>query len=210
MSGSPGLSRRFKPASLVLKSIKALRKSTGGPPSEDASPSRRSSVCSIDPNSGEIPTDPNLLAAVISEQEQLSGIDFQFLGPLGRGVGGTVAKVLHKPTGKLMARKALPITTRDDTPRAKQRKLIERELHLLKKLSSSYVVKFEGAYIADGDLMLCLEYMDIGCLADVYEKTGPIPESIVAGIAVKILHGLCYLSDMHIVHRGNREIENPL
>ena len=36
---------------------------------------------------------------------ELDDVDFEKLGDLGAGNGGVVAKVLHRPTGLIMARK---------------------------------------------------------------------------------------------------------
>lgn len=36
---------------------------------------------------------------------ELTGEDFEYLGELGAGNGGVVTKVLHRPSGLIMARK---------------------------------------------------------------------------------------------------------
>ncbi|KNC96076.1 STE/STE7/MEK1 protein kinase [Spizellomyces punctatus DAOM BR117] len=204
-NNSPGLSRR-KPAGLEIRPLLSLypigrRKSLAG--SESASHLESLASLSSEPRSGDLTPDSALVAAVEtdivgSQEVRYDAADFEFIAPLER----MVAKVLHKPSGITMARKILPITTRENTPRAKERNLILRELSILRKLRSPYVVTFLGAYINEGDIVMLLEYMDLGSLSNVYLKTGPIEEAYVGKVAVQVLRGLCYLYDeCHIVHR---------
>jgi serine/threonine protein kinase len=53
-----------------------------------------------------------------------------------------------------------------------------------------------------------MEYMDLGTLESIYQKTGPVPEKWVSVIAFQILSGLMYLFEKHkIVHRGTQGVE---
>ena len=50
-------------------------------------------------------------------------------------------------------------------------------------------------------LLIALEYMDGGSLANVLAQVGPIPEEVLASIAFQILWGLAYLKHDKRVHR---------
>ncbi|TPX61121.1 hypothetical protein SpCBS45565_g07340 [Spizellomyces sp. 'palustris'] len=201
-NNSPGLSRR-KPAGLEIRPLFSLyplgrRKSQAG--SESASHVENVASLSSEPRSGDLTPDSALVAAVEtdikgSQEVRYGPADFEFIAPLER----MVAKVSHKPTGITMARKILPITTRENTPRAKERNLILRELSILRKLRSPYVVTFLGAYINEGDIVMLLEYMDLGSLGNVYLKTGPIEEAYVGKIAVQIRAAGAFATKLIIV-----------
>ena len=42
------------------------------------------------------------------------------------------------------------------------KKQILRELKILHECNSPYIVSFYGAFMNDGDICMCMEYMDIG------------------------------------------------
>lgn len=42
------------------------------------------------------------------------------------------------------------------------RKQIVRELHIMHECHSSYIVSFYGAFLNEGDVVMCMEYMDCG------------------------------------------------
>ncbi|KAI9164604.1 MAP kinase kinase (MEK) [Blastocladiella emersonii ATCC 22665] len=132
--------------------------------------------------------------------------DFDELGELGHGNGGTVKKVLHRPTGRIMARKALFI---DRGPNRileveveKLKKQVVRELQVLHSCDSPYIVDFFGAFIHEGEIFICMEHMDLGSLDHIYNKVGKLPEEILGKLSVAVLEGLIYLYMTHrIIHR---------
>ncbi|KAJ3080851.1 MAP kinase kinase (MEK), partial [Quaeritorhiza haematococci] len=133
---------------------------------------------------------------------KLKDEDLQFIEELGAGSGGTVAKVLYKPTGNIMAKKIINVVVVDESERERTEKRILRELKILKICKSPYIVEFYGAFAHDGDISICMEFMDLGSLDYIYRKLGPVPEEVVAKITVPVLQGLMYLYDTHkIVHR---------
>ena len=73
---------------------------------------------------------------------------------------------------------------------------------VLHDCNSPYIVGYYGAFQADGDISLCMEYMDGGSLDVVLKHAGRIPEPIVAKILYSVLRGLVYLREaLHIIHR---------
>ncbi|KAF4532841.1 hypothetical protein B566_EDAN014798 [Ephemera danica] len=127
----------------------------------------------------------------------LTDEDFEKLGELGAGNGGVVMKVRHKPSGLIMARKLIHLEVK---PAIK--KQIIRELKVLHECNSPHIVGFYGAFYSDGEISICMEYMDGGSLDLILKKAGRIPESILGKITLAVLKGLSYLRDKHaIMHR---------
>ncbi|XP_021960285.1 dual specificity mitogen-activated protein kinase kinase dSOR1 isoform X3 [Folsomia candida] len=123
--------------------------------------------------------------------------DFEKIGELGAGNGGVVTKVLHKLSGLIMARKMIHLEVK---PAVK--KQIIRELKILHECNSPFIVGFYGAFYSDGEISICMEYMDGGSLDLVIKRYGRIPESILGRITSAVLRGLAYLRDKHnIIHR---------
>ncbi|KAF7348216.1 Ste7-like protein [Mycena sanguinolenta] len=123
--------------------------------------------------------------------------DLKDLQELGQGNGGSVKKVEHIPTGKIMAKKIVLI---DAKPAV--RKQILRELQIMHDCNSKYIISFWGAFIADPNICMCIELMDKGSLDGIYKKIGPIEIDVVGMVALAVLEGLTYLYDVHrIIHR---------
>lgn len=128
---------------------------------------------------------------------ELSDPDLEKLGELGSGNGGVVMKVRHKPTQLIMARKLIHLEVK---PAIK--KQIIRELKVLHECNFSHIVGFYGAFYSDGEISICMEYMDGGSLDLILKRAGRIPEKILGKITSSVLKGLSYLRDKHnIIHR---------
>uniref|UniRef100_A0A146LZS6 mitogen-activated protein kinase kinase n=1 Tax=Lygus hesperus TaxID=30085 RepID=A0A146LZS6_LYGHE len=128
---------------------------------------------------------------------ELSDDDFEKLGELGAGNGGVVMKVRHKSSGLIMARKLIHLEVK---PAIK--KQIIRELKVLHECNFAHIVGFYGAFYSDGEISICMEYMDGGSLDLILKKASRIPESILGTITSAVLKGLNYLRDKHaIMHR---------
>jgi mitogen-activated protein kinase kinase len=82
------------------------------------------------------------------------------------------------------------------------RKQILRELQIMHDCHSPYIISFYGAFLADPNICMCIEFMDKGSLDGVYKKIGPIDIEVVGKVALAVLEGLMYLYDVHrIIHR---------
>lgn len=130
-------------------------------------------------------------------KKDLKEADFQQIASLGAGASGTVHKCLHKPSGIIMAKKNIPLTTNET-----ERTQIIRELTLLQKCNHPNIVNFYGAFFESHIISICLEYMDLGSLDNIYPKFGTLPEEFLGKVAVSVLDGLDYLYSVHkVVHR---------
>ncbi|TDL23505.1 Pkinase-domain-containing protein [Rickenella mellea] len=123
--------------------------------------------------------------------------DLKELQELGQGNLGSVKKVEHTPSGKIMA---LKIVHTDAKPSVQ--KQILRELQVMHDCHSDYIISFYGAFLADSNICICMEFMDKGSLDRIYKKNGPIDIDIVGKVALAALEGITYLYDVHrIIHR---------
>ncbi|KAF3940492.1 hypothetical protein ABW19_dt0206424 [Dactylella cylindrospora] len=83
--------------------------------------------------------------------------DLEILHELGSGNGGTVSKVVHKATKTVMARKVIHVEAKPAV-----RKQIVRELQIMYECHSPYIVSFYGAFLNEGDVIMCMEFMETG------------------------------------------------
>lgn len=122
----------------------------------------------------------------------------EYVEELGRGNYGCVSKVLHKPTGVLMAMKEVRLEL-DETKFTQ----ILMELEILHKCDSPFIVDFFGAFFVEGAVYMCMEYMDGGSLDRVFGNLhGVTDEACLAYIADSVISGLRELKDRHnIIHR---------
>lgn len=127
----------------------------------------------------------------------LKSVDLRQLEELGQGNGGSVVKVEHVPTGTVMAKKIVLV---DAKPSIK--KQILRELQIMHDCDSPYIVSSYGAFLAEPNICICMEFMDKGSFDGISKKIGPINIEVVCLLAMSVLEGLTYLYDVHrIMHR---------
>lgn len=124
--------------------------------------------------------------------------DLEVIKELGSGNGGTVSKVRHRATGTIMARKVIHLEGNPET-----RGRIVRELKIMHECNSEWIVNFYGAFSSESnDVVICMEYMDVGALDKVSRDLGPLRVDVLGKIAEATLAGLTYLYDHHrIMHR---------
>ncbi|KPM06921.1 dual specificity mitogen-activated protein kinase kinase 1-like protein [Sarcoptes scabiei] len=127
----------------------------------------------------------------------ISSDDFTEMGELGAGNGGVVTKVLHRPTKTVMARKMIRLEIKPVI-----RNQILRELKILHNCNSPHIVGFYGAFYSEGEINICMEYMDGGSFDLVLKKAGRIDEHILGKVTIAVIKGLNYLREKHqIIHR---------
>eukprot|EP00735_Rhodelphis_limneticus_P006725 TRINITY_DN19156_c0_g1::TRINITY_DN19156_c0_g1_i1::g.2218::m.2218 TRINITY_DN19156_c0_g1::TRINITY_DN19156_c0_g1_i1::g.2218 ORF type:complete len:493 (+),score=147.20,sp/O80396/M2K3_ARATH/39.43/5e-82,Pkinase/PF00069.20/1.4e-62,Pkinase_Tyr/PF07714.12/2.1e-37,NTF2/PF02136.15/1.9e-17,Kdo/PF06293.9/0.00075,Kinase-like/PF14531.1/0.0063,Seadorna_VP7/PF07387.6/0.073,APH/PF01636.18/62,APH/PF01636.18/1.8,RIO1/PF01163.17/0.17,SnoaL_4/PF13577.1/0.21 TRINITY_DN19156_c0_g1_i1:52-1479(+) len=134
-------------------------------------------------------------ATPASEGPRYSMEEFTFLKVLGRGATGFVQLVMHNPTKRTMALKAINIA--DKT----RRHQIIKELRALHEFKSPYFVTFYDAFFHNGAIYLMMENMEAGSLADVVKNTGPIPEPVLSNMSKQILSGLSSMHHAKMIHR---------
>lgn len=123
--------------------------------------------------------------------------DLVTLKKLGSGQSGTVSKVLHLPTKSTMAKKVVHLETKELV-----QSQIVRELRIMHECESPFIIGFYGTFLHEGNVVICMEYVDCGSLEHIFKLTGPFPEFMLKHIAYSVLSGLIYLYDSHrIIHR---------
>ena len=77
---------------------------------------------------------------------------------------------------------------------------IQKEISLLSRLVSVYVVQYIGSFLNGTDLNVVMEFMAGGSLRDLM-KAGPLQEGEIAAVLREVLSGLVFLHGAHVVHR---------
>jgi len=136
-------------------------------------------------------------ADFLGSVEALTEDDFVRIKMLGKGNGGEVLAVKHKATGTSMARKLIRL---DIKP--KVRIQIQRELDILHKCNSPYIVGFYGSFHKDGEINILMEWMDAGSLDQVLKRVGRFPETICREVCLMVVNGLHMLKEqLDVIHR---------
>ncbi|KAK7261937.1 hypothetical protein RIF29_28261 [Crotalaria pallida] len=136
---------------------------------------------------------PSSSGAPSNQQQQIPFSELDRLNRIGSGSGGTVYKVLHRPTNRFYALKVIYGHHEESV-----RRQIHREIQILRDVDDQNVVKCHDMYDSNGEIQVLLEFMDGGSLEGKH-----IPnERNLADVARQILRGLSYLHHRrHIVHR---------
>ncbi|KAF6006002.1 hypothetical protein HII12_005225 [Brettanomyces bruxellensis] len=161
----------------------------------------RHSIYNLDPerkaSTDELISNIQHLELGVEYQVPIKAEELVQLKKLGSGNSGTVSKVLHIPTQKIMARKVIHLEAKEVV----QSQII-RELRIMHECDSPFIIGFYGAFLHEGDVVLCMEYVDCGSFDKILKLTGPLPEFMLKHVAYSVLSGLNYLYDTHrIIHR---------
>ncbi|KAF2683139.1 MAP kinase [Lentithecium fluviatile CBS 122367] len=183
----------FKTKTMKRKNVKGLALSAPPPkPAPSAGDSQIPGAIGHDENR------TDTLEIGVEFRLDLKAEDLIVLRELGSGNGGTVSKVQHAATKVIMARKIIHVEARNEV-----RKRIVRELRIMHDCNSEHIVAFYGAFQNDtGDVIMCMEHMDVGSLDWVSKTFGPVRVDVLGKIAEAVLGGLTYLYSAHrIMHR---------
>ncbi|XP_060883574.1 dual specificity mitogen-activated protein kinase kinase 4b isoform X1 [Labrus mixtus] len=128
--------------------------------------------------------------------------DLRDLGEIGRGAYGSVNKMVHKPTGQIMAVKRIRSTVDE-----KEQKQLLMDLDVVMRSSDCpYIVQFYGALFREGDCWICMELMSTS-LDKFYKyvyfsSDDVIPEEILGNITLATVKALNHLKEnLKIIHR---------
>uniref|UniRef100_A0A182QT96 mitogen-activated protein kinase kinase n=1 Tax=Anopheles farauti TaxID=69004 RepID=A0A182QT96_9DIPT len=136
------------------------------------------------------------------------------LADLGRGAYGIVEKMLHQPSGTVMAVKRITVTSGMGAAggpgggvQSQEQKRLLMDLDVSMRASDCrHTVQFYGALFREGDVWICMEVMDTSVdkfYPVVYKRPGrTIPERILGRIALAIVRALHYLhTELRVIHR---------
>ncbi|KAB1213220.1 Mitogen-activated protein kinase kinase 4 [Morella rubra] len=149
----------------------------------------------LPPSSSSSISSSNPAPSASNHSSSSNGINFSELdrvNRVGSGSGGTVYKVIHRPTGRIYALKVIYGHHEDSV-----RRQICREIEILRDVDNPNVVKCHDMFDHNAEIQVLLEFMDGGSLEGKH-----IPqEPQLADLARQILSGLAYLHRRYIVHR---------
>jgi len=137
---------------------------------------------------------------VNGNSQKIAADDLITLCELGRGAYGVVEKVKHSKTNTIMAVKRITATQNST-----ETKMLLMDLQTLRRSDCPYIVDFYGAMFRQGDVMICMEVMDIS-LDKLYRRVTEagqlMPEDVLWTIAFSVLSALKYLHQvLRVIHR---------
>ncbi|KAF2309139.1 hypothetical protein GH714_000785 [Hevea brasiliensis] len=98
--------------------------------------------------------------------------------------------------------KFMPLKLSMATPMTPVRRQVIREMEILRRTDSPYIVHCHGIYEKpSGDIGILMEHMDLGTLDTLLQKQGTFSEAKLAHVARQVLNGLNYLHSHKIIHR---------
>ena len=133
--------------------------------------------------------------------DRLASLEVELKELLGKGSYGMVYRGLTPRHGSV-AVKVLPWALNEVSSELK------KELKLLQRCNSAYIVRAFGAFAKPKELWIVMEYCDLGSLLDVMRSMDePLPEAAIAAACSDSLRGLSY---MHTQKRGiiHRDIKS--
>jgi len=120
---------------------------------------------------------------------------FQLIEKLGEGSYGEVYSALDRRTNAIVAIKVIPLDGGDMGD-------MRKEIAILKRCASPYIVAYLGSYLKDGDLWIVMEHCGAGSLADLTAICDiTLLEDEIAETLACALKGLEYLHSQKLIHR---------
>lgn len=138
--------------------------------------------------------------------------EYQDVCWLASGQHGHVFKCIHLPSGRILARKSLSLSTSPDA-----RSQLVREMSVLVRAKCPQVLGFEAILMDDDDgegcgesVSLMVEYCANGSLADWLQKRGPLNEQQLALIARETVKALWFMQTNYKLHHRDLKPSNLL
>lgn len=125
---------------------------------------------------------------------------YKFLEEIGSGANGTVFKAINKTSVNIVALKCISFTNADKD-KDKRISLIKNENLFLSTLYHPNIIQLYECRETEDSMVLSLEYMEGGSIAQLLEKCGSFSETFTKIILKQTLAGLQYIHEKGIVHR---------
>lgn len=123
---------------------------------------------------------------------------YKFVKLIGKGAFGKVTLGIHKLTGKYVAIKTIDKTLiQDDYSRWK----VLQEVHLLKKIWHSNIIRLLEVFESQKHLLMVMEYAGGGDLLKFLKERGPMKESDAKFVFKQIVYGLSHIHCWSVLHR---------
>ncbi|XP_063232158.1 dual specificity mitogen-activated protein kinase kinase 7-like [Bacillus rossius redtenbacheri] len=140
----------------------------------------------------------NGILSINGKKYQTEIKDLQDLGELGNGTCGHVVKMLHKPSGTVIAVKQMRRSGNDE-----ENKRIIMDLDVvLKSHDCPFIVQCLGCFITESDVWICMELMAT-CFDKLLRRLRrAVPEEILGKVTYATVKALHYLKEVHgVIHR---------
>ena len=129
--------------------------------------------------------------------ERMMALEVTLEEMLGKGSYGMVYRATTPRHGEV-AVKVLPWAPHEVSSELK------KELKMLQRCNSAYIVRAYGAFPKPKELWICMEYCNLGSLLDVMRSMDePLPEPAIAAAVHDATRGLSYMHSQKrvIIHR---------
>lgn len=126
----------------------------------------------------------------IADNPKLLYRDFK---KIGEGGVGTVFVALSR-SGEKVALKTLDVSLEQNLV------TVEHEIRMMRSCVHPNIVSYHGSYIWEGQLWVCMEYMDGGSLTEMISIC-KMTEPQIAAVCRDVLKGLYYLHSFNRIHR---------
>ncbi|KAG8364912.1 hypothetical protein BUALT_Bualt18G0047800 [Buddleja alternifolia] len=127
---------------------------------------------------------------------EATGSRFSDLELIGRGSFGDVYKGFDKELNKEVAIKVIDLEESEDEVED-----IQKEIAVLSECRSPYITEYYGSYLHQTKLLIIMEYMAGGSVADLIQPNQPLDEVSIACILRDLLHAIEYLHNEGKIHR---------
>ncbi|KAF0696271.1 Aste57867_12969 [Aphanomyces stellatus] len=123
--------------------------------------------------------------------------EFEVLQQLGEGSYGKVFKALNRSTARIVALKVVAIESDD-----KEMMELTKEIHILEKCSSPFIVQYYGSILYENNLWIEMEFCEAGSVSDMLRVSQTVlTEKEVAAVCANVVKGLTYLHHHRNIHR---------
>ena len=172
---------------------KKLRTASGAAPD----PSKRIVRQRPDPKKRELAAQSEILELKDDESPLFSPENpkdlFSNFKKIGEGGVGTVYLAVSNQ-GEKVALKNLDVSLEANLM------TVEHEIRMMRSCSHPNVVTYHGSYIWEGQLWVCMEYMDGGSLTEMISIC-KMTEPQIAAVCRDVIQGLYYLHQFNRIHR---------
>ncbi len=134
--------------------------------------------------------------------DPLHGATWILERPLGAGAAADVFLAVNK-SGQRAAYKKLRMDQGGITADEQRERLLrfEREANLIERLAHINVVRLYDRGVDDSGPWLACEYVEGGSVADLLDRTGPMPTTLAMRLIADVLRGLQAAHGLGVVHR---------
>lgn len=123
---------------------------------------------------------------------------YSVLKLLGQGAFGKVMLGIQVLSGKKVAIKAID---KSHLLNEHSRRKIFREVYILKKIRSNYVVKILEVFESEENFLIVMEYMQGGDLLNYLKTNGKMPEDLCKKVFLQVVLGAITIHKHGVLHR---------